>query len=362
MENIAIFYGGKSVEHEVSIITALQVMDNINKEKYKIFPVYIDHNGAWWKMINYMNKGEYKNLKKAKKHKVFVEFGSQCLFIKEIKKHKTKIDVAINVCHGTQGEDGCLQGVFELLGIPYSSAGVMASAVCMNKIVMKQLFEKHGLNITKWQYFKRDEKIDFAKTLENLKFPLFVKPANLGSSVGISKCENLQELEVATSIAFGFDEYIIVEEGVENLMEINCSVQKKDGKVQTSELEVPVNWEKFLTYENKYVSKTKGQTKTVVGADVKQDIRQKIEESATLAYEKFFLDGVIRIDYLFNKKTNELFINEINTIPGSLSFYLWKPKAISFSAHISNQIEQAKQKAKIKDMNITKIQSPLLDL
>ncbi len=362
MENIAVFYGGKSVEHEVSIITALQVLDNIDKEKFKVFPVYIDHKGAWWRVKNFLKKSSYKNFEKTKKQKIFIEFGKNSLFYGNFIKKEAKIDAIINCCHGTEGENGSLQGVFEFLNIPYSSAGVMASAVCMNKVVMKQLFEKHKFDITKWKYFKRGENINFEKLLNELKFPLFVKPANLGSSVGISKCENLEDLKLATEIAFGFDEFIIVEEGVQNLMEINCSVQVINGKVETSELEVPINWEKFLTYEDKYVSKTKGESKTKLGTKLNKKLKNDIEILSIKAYEKFFLSGVIRIDYLYNKQTKELFINEINTIPGSLSFYLWKPKGLTFSSHITNLIVQAQEKAKHKKENITQIDSPLLDL
>ena len=360
MENIAIFYGGKSVEHEVSVITGLQVIENIDKEKYRPIPIYIDKQGLWWIVKNFKEKKQYINIKTAKKKKIFVLVGKSVLITKNIFTKKIPIQACINCCHGTNCEDGVLEGVFESMCMPSSAPSVLPSAICMNKIVTKQLFDYYSFSQTKYMFFKREDKIDMSNVIKELNFPIFVKPANLGSSVGISKCEKIGEIQNALEIAFSFDEYVILEEGVKNLKEINCSVQKINGKIVASELEMPISWEKFLTYEQKYVQKNKNEKKRVVGVKIDKKIAKQIVDLSCEVYDKFNLDGVIRIDYLLDSKTKQLYINEINTIPGSLAFYLWKPKGISLKEHITLQIIQAKEKQKNKEKNKTNFNSNIL--
>lgn len=360
MENIAIFYGGKSVEHEVSVITGLQVIENIDLKKFKPIPIYIDKNGIWWNVKNYKDKKQYVNIKKAKKKKVFVVMGKSILFLKNIFLKKIPIHACINCCHGTNCEDGVLEGVFESMHMPSSAPSVLPSAICMNKIITKQLFDYYGFSQTKYMYFKREDKINLLMITQNLRFPIFVKPANLGSSVGISKCEKIDEIQNALEIAFSFDEYVILEEGVNNLKEINCSVQKINGKIVASELEMPISWEKFLTYDQKYVVKNKNEKNRVVGVKLDKKIAKQITDISCDVYNKFNLEGVIRIDYLFDSKIKQLYVNEVNTIPGSLAFYLWKPKGISLKEHITLQIIQAKEKQKNKERNKTNFNSNIL--
>ncbi|MGI5841768.1 MAG: D-alanine--D-alanine ligase [Christensenellales bacterium] len=360
MKNIAVFYGGKSVEHEVSVITGLQVLENIDKELFNPIPIYIDKQGIWWKVEDALNKATYKNFASAKKQKVFMKAGSKSLFLKKrFTLQEIKIYAAINLCHGTNGEDGVLQGTLDCLGIANSGSDVLASALCMNKIILKQLFEFHKFPCTKWVWFERGTKINLDDI--ELAYPLIVKPANLGSSVGISKCENKQELENALKVAFEFDRFAVVEECVQNLQEINCSVQMLNGEVETSELETPISWDKFLSYEDKYVSKNKSQAKRIVSPRLSRKLMNTVELLSKQAYIKFGLSGVIRIDYLYNTQTKEFYMNEINTIPGSLSFYLWKPKGISFKKQISLQIQQAEEKQAQKNKNNTNFNSVLLN-
>lgn len=360
MENIAIFYGGKSVEHEVSVITGLQVIENIDREKYNPIPIFIDKNGFWWKIKNFKDKKQYTNIKKAKKNRVFVQMGKRALFFGGIFLKKISIDACINCCHGTNCEDGVLEGVFESMNVPSSAPSVLPSAICMNKIVTKQLFDYYGYSQTKYLFFKREDNIDINVITKKLRFPIFIKPANLGSSVGISKCESVSEIQNALEIAFSFDEYVIFEEGVENLKEINCSVQKIEGNIVASELEMPISWEKFLTYEEKYISKNKNEKKRVIGVKIGKKIKNQIEQLSCDVYKKLNLDGVVRIDYLLDNKTKKVYINEINTIPGSLAFYLWKPKGISLKQHITLQIVQANEKQQNKDKNKTNFNSNIL--
>lgn len=360
MENIAIIFGGKSVEHEVSVITALQVIKNIDRQKYNVLPIYIDKKGVWWTAKNADQKQTYAMISKAKKWQVQPLLGQAKIKIKKLFSKPTKIDAVINCCHGTGGEDGCLQGVLESLNVPYSGPDVLASAICMNKILCKQLFEYHNLPIVQHKIVCRGENVDLNTICSQLGFPIIVKPCSLGSSVGISCCEDVEQIQKALEIAFEFDSQAILEQAVQNLKEINCSVQKINGIVECGQLEMPISWEKFLTYEQKYVQKNKNAKKRIVNVKLPKKIQRQIENYSKLVYEKFCLDGVIRIDYLMDDSTKQIYINEINTIPGSLAFYLWKGKGISLRQHIDLQIEQAKQKWANKQKNKTNFSSNIL--
>ncbi len=362
MKNIIIIFGGKSVEHEVSIITGKQVIENIDKSQFNPIPVYIDREGVWWHGNDFSKKETFLNFDKTKHKKVFCFFGENSLYIKNlIRKKRIPIFAAVNCCHGTNGEDGALQGIFECLNIPYTSSEILGSSLCMNKIVMKQLFEFFNYRITRYKTVKRGEEIDLSTIVKEFTFPLFVKPANLGSSVGINKCENEEELKYALEVALNFDEWAIIEEAVLNLREINCSVQRIDGRIETSDLEEPISWEKFLTFEEKYINRGKksGQ-KRKINVELPKELEEEIRKISKECYEKFFLDGIIRIDFLFNNETKQLYINEINTIPGSLSFYLWKGKGISFKKLISLAIMQAITRFENKKKNKTDFHSDIL--
>lgn len=362
MKNIAIIYGGKSVEHDVSIITAKQVYENIDKQEFNPILVYIDKCGKWWVGKGLENKQTYVNFNPKKFKRVFLKTGENCFFVENFWGLK-KIDIyaVINCCHGTMGEDGCLQGLLESFDFAYSGSDVLGSSLCMNKIFMKKIFEFHGLPIVKYFYLQRGKEIDLTEKMKDFGYPVFVKPANLGSSIGIDKCENEQELMQAIKVAFIFDEYVIIEKAVENLQEINCSVQKINGEVVTGELEEPISWKKFLTFEDKYISGgKKGPNKRKIRVELKEELERKIVDMSISAYKHFNLDSVVRIDYLYDKKQDQLYINEINTIPGSLAFYLWKGKGISFKKHISLQIEQAINKLQVKKQNKTNFNSEIL--
>lgn len=360
MEQIALFFGGKSVEHEVSVITALQVMNNIDKQKYALLPIFIDKQGQWWLAKHANQKQTYAHFNKAKKWRVIPLMGQSKIVIKNMLNKKVVLDACINCCHGTGGEDGALQGALEGLNVPYSGPAVLPSALCMNKIVSKQLFEYHNLPIVPYQTLKRGKNPDVAAVCQTIGFPAIVKPCSLGSSVGISRCETVDEVSKAIEVAFEFDDQVIVEKAVQNLKEINCSVQRIGGQVVCGELEMPISWEKFLTYEQKYVSKNKGDKKRIVGVRLGKKIQKQIEDYSVFVYEKFGLDGVIRIDYLMDDVSKQIYINEVNTIPGSLAFYLWKGKGISLTRHIDLQIEQAKQKWAEKQKNKTNFTSNIL--
>ncbi len=352
-KNIGVIFGSRSCEHEISIITAIQFMENMDKEQYNIIPIYIANDGVWYTGDTLMKYGTYKFFEENKPKlktvilppnpntKGLIIFPTKFLQKQEI----IPIDVMVVSIHGMNGEDGTVQGILELANIPYVSSGVLGSAVGMDKIVMKSVFEGHKLPILKYEYFLRndwyDNKNSIIKQIEdNLNYPVFVKPANLGSSIGISKAKNTDELINAIEIAIEYDKRIIVEEGINDLIEINCAAMGYDKFVEASVCEQPTTWEEFLTFDDKYL---KGINKDAakqekdnsnptsmntmdrkIPADIPDDLSKEIQDLAIKTFKALSCSGTARIDFLVDKNTMKPYINEINTIPGCFSFYIWE--------------------------------------
>ena len=331
------------MEHEVSIVTAMQVFENINREKYDVSPVYIDKNGRWLVDKRLEKLDSFKNLKLGVKAPEY--FFAASPSIKALKPrsalkffNKISADIYFPLIHGTFGEDGTIQGLFEMANVPYVGSGVTGSAVGMDKIIQKSVFKDNGLPVVKHLWFLKsewqDNKIEIIKNIENiLGYPVFVKPANLGSSVAINKARGLKELEEAIDIASNFDRRLIVEEGKENIIEINCSVMGNN-ELTVSVCEQPLKGEQMLSYEDKYLKggKTKGMAglSRLVPAPTSEELTKKIQEMAKTAFRAVDASGVARIDFLVDAKNNKIWINEINTLPGSLSFYLWEKSGLDF--------------------------------
>ncbi|MDD3397240.1 MAG: D-alanine--D-alanine ligase [Clostridia bacterium] len=329
MKNVAVFFGGVSSEHDISIITGIQTVCALDKSKYKIFPIYISKKGVWFYSNKFDNVDVFLNFREKLYKSVFLTAGDNTLYQKStfIKK-LAEINCAIICCHGLNGEDGTLQGLLELSNVPYTSSGVLGSAVCMDKIIMKQLFEYNNLPVTNYTWFLSDEfekdKNSLCDKLQNkLNFPLIVKPANLGSSIGISKCKALEDLIKAIDIAKCYDNRIIVEEAVENLREINCACMGYENFVQVSELEEPISWDKFLSFEEKYIHFATVKFDKKGNVKLSDKMKNKIKYIAKSAFKKLCAGGVVRVDFLLDSQTDDIFINEINTIPGSMANYLW---------------------------------------
>jgi len=353
MENLAIFFGGKSSEHDISIITAIQVMNNVDIRKYNLVPVYIDEDNAWHyvdeysKIDNYINKIYKKNL--------VTGFFDKCLIKKTrygFKKFK-KIDIAINCCHGLNGEDGTLAGVFELNNIPFVGSGVLPSAIGMDKAIMKDVFNANNIPCvpfvatTKSEYKLGKDKF-ISSVIEKLGFPLIVKPANLGSSIGINIANSVLELENNIEIAFEYDNKILVENVVQNLREINCSCIGNYNSCETSILEEPKNWQTFLNFDEKYLSQA--ENKKTINVKIGNGIDEQIKALSKKVFQVLGCSGVVRIDFLLNDKTQEIYVNEINTIPGSYANYLWKHK-YSFSQLLNKLLELSQDEYLYKNTN-----------
>ncbi|MGI6169772.1 MAG: D-alanine--D-alanine ligase family protein [Christensenellales bacterium] len=360
MKKLAVVFGGKSVEHDVSIVTGSQVIENADKTRYEIIPIYISREGKWYtgdklKDVKYFaqfrenDPGITRVFLPAESGAVLMAKGKGGLFgggMREV----ARIDAAILAMHGMHGEDGTLQGLFELAEIPYANPGVVGSAAGMDKIVMKSVFRGNGFPILDYCYFTRDQWLEDENAMvqlveSKLCYPVFVKPANLGSSIGIGKATDTRSLKDAVEVAICYDKRVLVENGVGDLMEINCSSLSVKGKVAASVCEQPVNWKDFLDFEGKYLSggKTKGMQSLnrIVPAPISQELTQEIQEMTKQIALAMDCKGVTRIDYIFDRSAEKIYVNEINTIPGSFAFYLWEKMGISFPELIDHLVEDA---------------------
>ena len=371
---VAVIYGSRTCEHDVSIVSALQAMDNLDKNEYEIVPVYIARDGQWYTGRLLRNITFYSAFKpELVTHvaPVMSEDGKLTLMpVTSIAPHGfkgmvkvlmsnmnlgedtvEKCDVVLPVMHGMNGEDGTLQGLLELFNVPYTSTGVLGSALGMDKIAMKQFFRGCGLPVVDGMWFARSEwNKNHEEVLNRVEsscpYPVYVKPANLGSSIGISRATDRQSLIKAIETAVEYDRRILVERGIEKPVEINCSALRIKGEVRASLCEMPASWEEFLTFDDKYLrgSKSgKGQgmesLARKVPAPISDELTQRIQQMTTQVYNAMDCKGVVRIDYMLDG--DELYINEINIIPGSLAFYLWEPLGISFKGMLDCMIEDA---------------------
>lgn len=374
---IGVIFGSRSVEHEVSIVTAHQVMEAIDKEKYEIIPIYISKEGQWFsgsKLLNIENFKDMASLLKSGLEKVYIAPDPSVKSLLRVsggwfkKTFPMEIDVAFPLVHGTYGEDGTLQGLLELANIPYIGSGVLGSAIGMDKIAMKAIFKGNDLPVVNHVWFLRNEweneQEKVIKKIEaEMKYPLFIKPANLGSSIGISKAKDKEELIQAIEVAKHYDRRLIVEESLEGAIEVNCSVLGYENPIP-SVCEQPVSWEEFLNYEEKYLRGGKGKglknMERRIPAPISEDNTKKIQDMAIRAFKTFDCRGIARIDFLVHIERNEIFINEINTIPGSISFYLWEATGIKFSELIDRLVDLALIVHKDKNKTIYSYDSKLL--
>lgn len=366
MKNLAIFYGGKSVEHDISIITAIQVMNNLDKTKYNIIPIYISEFNNWYILDDYLNLNNYSN-KNYKGIKLVTGFFDGYVLRKNhfgFKKYK-KIDIAINCCHGLNGEDGTLSGLFELGNIPYVGSSVVASSVGMDKVLMKDVFVANDIPCVKYLSFNFKEYEDASSDIilnaeVKLKYPIIVKPCNLGSSIGINISKNREELQKNIKIALNFDKKVILEQVVPNLREINCSVLSTMQNTEISILEEPKNWKTFLDFDEKYINGNKDKSKKTIDVKLDKTIEDQIKTLSKKVFEILGCGGVARIDFLLNDKTGEVFVNEINTIPGSFANYLWTHK-YSFTTLLDKLIENANNEYVFKNTHTYAYKSNVLN-
>ena len=359
-KQIGVLFGSRSCEREVAIISAVQLMRHINREKFDVIPVYIDENGNWYTGEKLCNINSFRPFRSEQEGitRVFPDLTSRSgalLAVRKgsglLKKENTEIvarvDVYIVVMHGLNGEDGTLQGLLELANVPYTSTGVAGSALGMDKIMMKQFFKGADLPVLPGVWFTRTAFMADRKSVQDhvekeIGYPVFVKPANLGSSIGVSRADNSDELNESLELAFEYDRRVLVEKGLNKPIELNCSVMGYDEEVTASPIEMPINNDEFLDFRDKYLasggSKGMASLRRVLPAPIEDELRNEIQEMSRTIFRLLDCKGVVRIDYMFDRDSGKTYITEINTIPGSLAFYLWENAGISYSELIERMI------------------------
>jgi D-alanine-D-alanine ligase len=343
--NVILVCGGKSTEHEVSIKSAKSIYDAIDKEKYNVIPVEITKNGSWvtGSEVHQLLSGEKELNKTFLKISLLPDPTSKHLVqIKQSNNQKIvnisgEVSVVFPVLHGPMGEDGTIQGLLEMANVAYVGAGVLGSALGMDKVKQKEIFSLHKIPIVEYDWFRRsDWKVDNAKIIHRIekyfknKYPLFTKPANAGSSVGISKAHNLLELKQGIIEALIYDNKVIVEKGLEGITEIEVSVIGNN-KPQASVCGEIIPANEFYDYEAKYESQ---KTELMIPAQIKPEISQEIRDLAIDAFKAIDITGLARVDFFLNQKTGQIWLNEVNTMPGftTVSMYpkLWEYSGTSY--------------------------------
>jgi len=340
--NLALIFGGKSAEHEVSIMSAQNIVKAVDQKKYDLTYIGISQNGQWFSFSK-QEMLSLKNISKSKNttgKKTVIPFTKNNLFYLKIEKADKIIDAVFTILHGPFGEDGTIQGLLKLYNVPFVGSSVLGSAIGMDKDVSKRLLKEAGLPVVKYLIYKADQKkeIRFEKIKKNLGVPFFIKPANLGSSVGISKVKNQKEFALAIDNAFAFDNKIIIEEFIKG-KEIECSVLGNEKPIASIPGEI-IPTHDFYSYEAKYLDENGA--RTAIPANIAKPLVKKIQTLAIKTFETLCCEGMGRVDFFLTEK-NEIFINEINTIPGftSISMYpkLFEKSGVIYSTLIDELVE-----------------------
>lgn len=359
--NIAIIFGGKSVEHDISIISALLVSSALNKAKYNKYLIYITKNNKLLigKELDKIETYQNSNFKKAKE--VILTHNKNDVFIKRRNK-LIKIDAFINVVHGEGIEDGTLSGILNFINGASTSNDITFSSIAQDKIFTKDILKRINIPTLRYLEIKRLDNATKTKINTLLRYPLIVKPARLGSSIGIEKVYSEEELEEKTSKVFKYSDRLIIEEMIESITEYNCAAFKYNNEIYVSEIEEVKTDNEFLNFEDKYINKkTKENTNRLINPNISDELKLQIKTYTKEIYEKLDGCGVIRIDYIYDVRNNKLYFNEINSIPGSLSYYLFEPSNIPFSNLLDMLIKEAILKKQRKSNLITYFDSNVLN-
>lgn len=382
---LGVIYGGPSVEHEIAVISAVQAMAAADEQKYQVIPIYISKDGLWYTGEVLKDMSAYADLPgllaKCRRVQMTADRGAHKLISRGrgffARDEEIPLDVILPVMHGAHGEDGCLQGFLELLNIPYAGPSVLAAAVGMDKIMMKNVLAANSLPVLPGVWFTADEwygarEQKLAEAEAALGYPMIVKPANLGSSVGIARAADREELTAALNEAASFSGRLLIEPCLDERREINCSVLGYGAKVSASVCEEPLTDNAFLTYQDKYLNGGKsakggklgaksggakcggvkagmGSSRRQIPAELSEDTAAAIREMSKRAFVALDGCGVARIDVMIDKRDEKIYINEINTIPGSLAFYLWQAGGMDFTALIDALIDGALARQRAKD-------------
>lgn len=378
---LAVLFGGKSVEHEISVISAVQAMESIRPDKYDIIPVYITKKNEFYYGPELRDIKIYKNIAELMRkcqRVIFVAEGGKTYLVHYPsrlfnKKPVSLIDVAFPVVHGTNVEDGALQGYLKTLNLPFVGCDVLASAVGMDKYVMKILLRQAGfpvldcLRFTMSDYAQPQTMI--AETERKFPYPVIVKPINLGSSIGIARAGSADQLDAALNTAFTYADKVIIEPVIVQLKEVNCSVMGDGDEAQPSECEEPHPSGDILSYDDKYMSGVKGKARKgmaglerKIPAAISPEMKGKIQHIAVAAFQHLDCNGVARIDFIIDEATGEVWLNEINTIPGSLAYYLWEHSGVSYADLIDKLVALALKRQRKEESIIYSFDTNILSL
>ena len=378
--NVCVIFGGRSTEHEVAVISANQAMHALDAEKYNVVPLYITKQGVMYTGEKLLDIKNYKNMKTLLEgcEKVVLYNDGEGAVMDKLKKplfgkeKPVKIDVALPVVHGTNVEDGTIQGWLETLGVPYGGCDVTSSALGMDKVAMKDVLAARGIPVLPCKCFYSrewfDNKEKMLDELETLGYPLIVKPANLGSSIGISIAKDRDALQSSIDDAAGYAEKILVEHAITKIREINCRVLGDFNSAKASVCEEPVAADGFLSYDKKYKEGAKGgskgmaSTKRIIPAELDEETTKKIQGYSVDTFKALGCAGVSRIDCMIDEETGGIYVNEINTIPGSLAFYLWEKSGISFTELMDELVAIALRRAREKANLTFSFDTNLLEL
>jgi len=370
---IGVFFGSRSPEHDVSIITGEFIISGLKKLNYDVTPVYLDKKGRWFlsdelnKLSFFKDGGDldklksyYLDLEKSQGKMVFKQKG---MFGKKI-----VIDLAFPAFHGQNGEDGTIQGLFELCNLPYVGCDVASSAITMDKVLTKELYLAHNITTTKFVSFSaydfQNKKEKIMQKISELNYPLFIKPVRLGSSIGITKAKDRQELENAIEVAMHYENKILVEEGVNDLVDVTCAVLGNENP-QASVLQESVFNAELFSYEDKYLEEGGAQLgnaedKLKIPARLPDEVAKKTQEMAVKIFKLFGCSGTARVDFLYNKKSGVMYANEINALPGTLYHHLWKKSGVEFETLLKKLIELAQEKYDEKKNLTSSFESAIL--
>lgn len=360
---LGVIYGGETVEHEVSIISAVQAMNFIDKDKYEIVPIYISKDRIWYTGKMLMDMSVYKDFDTLKKYakKVTLTKTEEGFFLQSTKglfrRNVAEVDIVFPIVHGKGAEDGSIAGYLDTIGVPYVGPNILGAALGQDKVVMKQVMEAAKIPVPKYTWFYdvdylNDNK-EILKEVKKIGYPVIVKPANLGSSVGITVAKTEKDLDKAVQEAITYDNKIVIEEMIPNLLEVNCAVLGNYEYTETSAIAEMLTKNDYLTYEDKYLGNGKkgakkignsgkmSNSEMVIPARIDKKVEEKVRDLSEKTFRCLNLSGVARIDFLINKTTKEVYVNEPNTIPGSLSFYMWKPVGKEYTKLLDDMITMA---------------------
>lgn len=382
---VAVIFGGRSVEHDVSVVTGNQIIRAFDPARYEVIPIYINRDGKWYTgepLLDLKNYDDEEIISYKGVHNVILSPSVQHhgLIIEPVsarwqKSEVKRLDVVFPAIHGTHGEDGTLQGLIELADIPFVGCGVVASAIANDKAITRDILRQHGIPMVDGLVIHRAEWMDHRENIiqqieGTLPYPVFVKPATLGSSIGVARVKDRELLGLSIDVAANFDRRVVVEKAVPNVVEINCSVMGYGSQMQASVLEQPVSWEEFLTYEEKYLRGGGGMKsqERLIPAPISETMTRRIQQYTIDAFRAIDGRGIARIDFMLESdngvltEDSPIYLNEINTMPGSLAFYLWYETGLSQSQVVDRLVKLAQDAHADKRRNTYNYQTSLIEL